>query len=146
MLNQTANPAKIVPLSALMRDLADGFFQQMFFWGRDVVHKKGNLLVSYGFVKRPSQGLQGTSCYSLPWQGGQIELHGSYAGWFGNDEGFLFIRPRGRCVRWLCGDPPIPGKWPSDLYATRADDAMIAVSFPFLDWWLDYENALAGQV
>ena len=68
-------------LGGLLRDLTAGLKQQMFFWGRDVVHPDGNLLVRQGFSKSPSAGLQGTSCYGLDWQGGRIELHGACAGW-----------------------------------------------------------------
>jgi hypothetical protein len=49
-------------LSPLFRDLAAGLFQQMFFWGKDVVHPAGNLFLRTGFEKRPSTGLTGTSC------------------------------------------------------------------------------------
>jgi hypothetical protein len=128
-----------------MRDLADGFAQQMYFWGCDVVHLSGNLLLSSGFSKRASTGLQGTSCYSLPCQGGIIELHGSHAGWFGEGEGFLFIRPLGRCVRWLDGQAPVPGNWPTHRFDSHADDAMHAAAAPFLDWWLDHESALTDR-
>lgn len=65
----------------------------MYFWGRDVLHE-GHLLLRYGFEKRPSTGLQGTSCYSKAWQKGMIELHGACAGWYPDStgqEGFLFI-------------------------------------------------------
>jgi hypothetical protein len=129
-----------------MRDLADGILQYMYFWGRDVVHPGGNLLLSHGLSRRASTGLQGTSCYSMPWQGGKIELHGSYAGWFGNGQGFLFIRPLGRCVRWLDGCPPVPGKWPPHRFDARPDDAMHTAAVPFLGWWLDYEAAVAERL
>ena len=125
-----------------MRDLSAGFSQQMYYWGRDVLHPDGNLLIAHGFSKRPSEGLQGTSCYSRPWQGGQLELHGSHAGWFGKHGGFLFIRPLGRCVRWLDDLPPVPGNWQPERFETRAGAALREVSIPFLDWWLEYESAI----
>lgn len=98
--------------SPLFRDLAAGLNQQMFFWGKDAILPEGNFFVTTGFTKRPSPGIQGTSCYRLPWQGGAIELHGSHAGWLGTDGGFFFIRPLARCVRWLSPTPPVPGQWP----------------------------------
>lgn len=143
--------AAILPaarLAALMRDLATGFHQQMFFWGRDAVHPMGNLFQRCGFEKRRSTGLQGTSCYSLPWQNGVIELHGSHAGWFGQGGGFLFVRPMQRCVRWLEEAPPIPGSWPTDCYDSSADERMHAMALPFLDWWLEHEQQvirIAGE-
>jgi hypothetical protein len=144
-MSSTARPVN-VSLSPQMRDLANGFTQQMYFWGCDVIHSSGNLLLSSGFSKRTSSGLKGTSCYSLPWRGGRIELHGSHAGWFGDTGGFLFIRPLARCVRWLDGRPPVPGEWPASCYDSRADDEMHAVAVPLLDWWLDYETTLTDRV
>ncbi|MFU8894447.1 MAG: hypothetical protein ACNA8L_12555 [Luteolibacter sp.] len=117
-------------LSLAFRDLADGMRQQMFFWGRDAIHPDGNLFVHAGFQKRASTGLQGTSCYSLDWQDGVIELHGSHAGWIGQSGGFLFIRPIGRCVRWLDMALPIPGDWKAEQYDTRADTALHALALP----------------
>ena len=114
--------------------------QQMYFWGKDVVHPEGNLFVRTGFEKQASTGLQGTSCYRLPWQGGAIELHGSYAGWLGKEEGMLFVRPLGRCVRWLGSEPPVPGKWPRERYVSKADALLHAAARPFLSWWLAHEN------
>ncbi len=127
----------------LFRDLACGMGQQMFFWGRDAIQPEGNIFVGCGFRKRPSAGLQGTSCYSLDWAGGVIELHGSHAGWIGPDGGFLFIRPLGRCVRWIASTLPIPGKWPAANFDTRADASLHASSIPFLSWWLDHEARVA---
>jgi hypothetical protein len=127
----------------LLRDLAAGFQQQMFFWGRDAIHSEGNLFVRSGFHKRHSGGLQGTSCYSLPWQDGSIELHGSHAGWFAKSGGFLYVRPLRRCVRWLDGTPPIPGTWPSEQYQSASDDALYKLAMPFIDWWLNHERIVS---
>lgn len=131
------------PVSILLRDLAAGFNQQMFFWGRDAIHSDGSIFIRSGFQKRASHGLQGTSCYSLPWQGGFIELHGSHAGWFGQGGGFLFVRPLNHCVRWLDEIPPIPGTWPREQYQSTTDDALYKLAVPFLDWWLEHERTVA---
>lgn len=114
----------------------------MFFWGRDAVHSGGNIFIRSGFQKRPSQGLQGTSCYSLAWRDGVIELHGSHAGWFGQSEGFLFVRPLLRCVRWLEPIPPVPGSWSRECYDPTADADMHAMAVPFFDWWLEHERTV----
>lgn len=135
-------------LSIPFRDLADGMRQQMYLWGRDALHQDGNLFVRTGFTKRPSEGLQGTSCYALPWQSGRIELHGSHAGWFGEDGGFLFIRPLGRCVRWRSATSPVPGEWDAGHIDARADESLHSLSVPFLNWWLTHEahvECLAGS-
>ena len=129
-------------LSGLMRDLSAGFRQQMFFWGRDVVHSSGNLLREQGFERRPSAGLQGTSCYRLPWEGGAVELHGACAGWFPDgaaEGGFLFIRPAGRCFLWLGASPAVPGDWPPDRLGIEPV-ALHAAAKPFLRWWQSSEE------
>ncbi len=133
----------------LLRDLAAGLRQQMFFWGRDVVHPSGNLLLAQGFAKAKSAGLQGTSCYGLDWQGGRMELHGACAGWYGPEGGFVFIRPHGRCHAWRGGGPPVPGEWPAELLEDAEPVRLHALAGPFLDWWLDSErridNLLGGS-
>lgn len=126
-----------------MRDLASGFGQLMLFWGKDVSHLAGNLMIRSGFAKLASSGLQGTSYYSLPWRHGIIELHGSHAGWFGRGGGFLFVRPLQRCVRWLTETPPVPGSWPRECHDSSADENMHAMAVPFLDWWLEHERTVA---
>ena len=73
-----------IPLSrqrVLLGDLKAALLQQMFFWGRDVM-AGGNLLTAHGFMKLPSLGLKGTSCYRLDYHDGVIELHGACAGWY----------------------------------------------------------------
>ena len=129
-----------IAYAALFRDLTAGLDQQMFFWGRDALHPGGNLFVRTGFQKRPSCGLQGTSCYSRPWQNGTLELHGAHAGWFGPEGGFLFIRPMKRCVRWRNTASPSPGTWPKDHYDPSSNPELHRLALPFLDWWLDYES------
>lgn len=125
-----------------MRDLAAGFRQQMFFWGKDVVHPDGNLLREQGFQRLPSAGLQGTSCYRMPWENGVVELHGACAGWFPDspaEGGFLFIRPVGKCLLWLGAHPPVPGDWPSHQLSGDST-AVHAAAKPFLRWWLSSEE------
>jgi len=130
-----------------LRDLAAGLQQQMFFWGQDVVHPAGNLLVRNGFERLPSKGLKGTSCYRREWQGGIIELYGSCAGWYGPKEGFTFMRPRKRVVIWDSGETtPIPGK--RELESIRAGvskEELHAASRPFLDWLISYERKVIDQ-
>jgi hypothetical protein len=113
----------------------------MVFWGRDVVHPRGNLLLEQGFGKSKSAGLQSSSCYGLGWQGGRIELHGACAGWFPEDggEGFLFIRPLGRCHVWKGGANPVPGEWPAGTLDSTAHARVLELARPFLEWWLQSE-------
>ncbi len=114
----------------------------------DAAHPCGNMFQKRGFRKSPSAGLKGTSCYSLPWQGGEIFLHGACVGWFPADKcgGFLFIRPMGRCFIWKGTELPVPGKWPRGLLAAvdPADDAPAFA--PFLSWLLDHEETVRRGV
>ena len=127
-------------MNGLLRDLSAGFAQQMFFWGKDAVHPSGNLFVAQGFTKSPSPGLQGTSCYTLEWQGGRIQLHGSCAGWYPDQgDGFIYIRPLRGCFVWQGKGLPVPGEW---THAHAAGVPLLKrweLALPFLDWWLDSE-------
>lgn len=127
-----------------MRDVTAGLKQEMFFLGRDVTHPSGNLLVRAGFERRPSGGLQGTSCYGLPWQDGRIELHGACAGWYPADggPGFVYIRPLGRCIPWIGGKPPIPGEWIAGTGRSTDPSALRAAGLPFFSWWLSWEEQI----
>jgi hypothetical protein len=131
-----------------MRDLSAALIQQMFYWGMDAAHSGGNVFQKRGFRKSPSTGLKGTSCYSLPWQGGEIFLHGACVGWFppGNDGGFLFIRPSGRCHIWKGRELPVPGKWPSDTLAPVNPVDHVSAFAPFLSWLLDHEETIRREM
>ncbi|HEY1121020.1 MAG TPA: hypothetical protein VGE67_05450 [Haloferula sp.] len=136
-----ASPRACAHSGGLCRDLAGGLRQQMVFWGRDVVHSRGNLLLAQGFEKSKSAGLQSSSCYGLGWEGGRVELHGACAGWFPEDEGegFLFIRPLGKCHVWKGGAHPVPGEWPAALLDSTAHARVLELIRPFLRWWLQSE-------
>jgi hypothetical protein len=143
-----ATPRNARPPSAIMRDLSAALIQQMFYWGMDAAHSGGNVFQKRGFRKSASTGLKGTSCYSLPWQGGEIFLHGACVGWFpaGNDGGFLFIRPSGRCHIWKGGDLPVPGKWPRDSLAPVNPADHVSAFAPFLSWLLDHEETIRREM
>ncbi|RYD35780.1 MAG: hypothetical protein EOP85_18750 [Verrucomicrobiaceae bacterium] len=110
------------------------------------MHPSGNLLVAAGFAKRPSPGLQGTSCYSLAWREGRIELHGSCAGWFRAEDGFVFIRPMHRCVGWDSPEPPVPGDWDPGNIITLDPETVRERMIPFLDWWIAYEDDISYRL
>ncbi len=128
----------------VLRDLANGIQQQMYFWGQDVLRPEGNFLVQQGFERSPSKGLKGTSCYRRQWRGGHIELYGSCAGWYGQENGFTFIRPKKQCAIWLSGHAtPIPGSWQTHLIQQKTTKQELYVaSLPFLDWLITYERAV----
>jgi len=133
--------------SYFFRDLAEGFQQQMFFWGQDVLQLEGNFLIEQGFERGPSTGLNGTSCYRRDWQNGHVELYGACAGWYGRDRGFTFIRPHRRCSIWLSGEEtPIPGAWQTDFIdKTATNDELYLAALPFLDWLISYESAVLAR-
>lgn len=130
-----------------LRDLAEGLQQQMFFWGHDVIHPRGNQLVANGFKRLSSKGLKGTSCYRRRWQGGHLELYGSSAGWYGPEGGFAFIRPRTKVVIWTSADKtPTPGLWEPEFIKPRVrKEELHAASLPFLDWLISYEKTILKQ-
>lgn len=131
----------------LTRDLSAAITQQMFFWGRDVIHPDGNLLCVHGFERRKSEGLTGTSCYRKTLLRGFVELHGACAGWYADDPtepGFLYIRNRRRCFCYADNVPPAPGLYANELLRTGPVRELFALSRPFLEWWLDYEDWIAS--
>lgn len=134
-------------VATLMRDFTDALAQQMYFWGRDVIHPSGNLLVAHGFERRKSEGFDGTSCYRKALDEGYIELHGACAGWYPDDTGepgFLYIRTRRRCYLYDGTEPPAPGFYSDDLLRTSPGADLLERSRRFLGWWLDYERWIAG--
>lgn len=134
----------------LLGDFTSLLAQQMYFWGQDVVHRRGNLLCESGFEKRESAGLQGTSCYRKRLDsGGFIELHGACAGFYDpsreHGQDFLYIRKKARCFLYSGGEPPAPGFYALDtLHSGPAVDLYLA-SLRFLDWWLEYEDWIARE-
>lgn len=139
-----------IPISALrgrIRDFTDALGQQMFFWGRDVLHPSGNLLREFGFDRRASEGLDGTSCYRLERhrEGDRIELHGACVGRYGREgDGFLFVRTRRRCYRYFGSEPPVPGKYEAARIGEGSASELYRATIPFLRWWLAYEDWIAG--
>ncbi|MDF1826616.1 MAG: hypothetical protein P1U68_18375 [Verrucomicrobiales bacterium] len=137
-------------LRALLRDFTTLLGQQMYFWGRDVLHPRGNLLCESGFERRKSGGLEGTSCYRRNLgDDGIIELHGACAGHYAplrdEESNFLYIRNRKRCFLHSGNEPPPPGVYATDtLHCGPALDLYFA-SLRFLDWWLDYEKWIGEE-
>lgn len=132
-------------MRGLLRDFTAALGQQMFFWGRDVISPKGNLLCEFGFDRRPSAGLDGTSCYSLEYDGDVIELHGACVGRYSeNGDGFLFVRNLRKFFLYPGEQPPHPGFYAEDHLRSGSPTEMYHASCRFLDWWLDYETWIAG--
>lgn len=134
--------------SIALNDVARGLAQQMVFWGYDVRHPEGNALVHFGLKRAPSPGLAGTSCYSIKWQGGVIELHGAVASWTApaGIQGCQFDREKKRVVQWNGASSPIPGRESGE---TASSDEMWRSLQPLLSWLVSYEEwvfyALGGE-
>jgi hypothetical protein len=111
----------------------------MVFWGHDVRHPAGNSLVRFGLKRSPSSGLTGTSCYTMPWENGRIDLHGAVASWTPDfpESGCIFCRDHARIELWTGGKPPVPGR----QQGTPGSPAERWSAFqPFLRWLIAYEK------
>lgn len=125
-----------------VNDFTNALGQQMFFWGRDVLHE-GNLLLAYGFEKRRSPGLQGTSCYRVPWREGFVELHGACAGWYGEKSvspGFLFVRSDKRCYAHRLSSAVIPGRHDHASLSSGNAKEVLEAGRTFASWLVHYEE------
>ncbi len=122
-----------------LSDAARGLAQQMVFWGHDVRHPEGNSLVRFGMERSPSPGLTGTSCYSMRWENGRIELHGAVASWTPDlpGDGWIFSRDRARIDLWNGDHPPVPGR---EHGCGGSPEERWAAFQPFLRWLLGYEQ------
>ena len=122
-----------------LSDAARGLAQQMVFWGHDVRHPEGNSLVRFGMNRSPSPGLKGTSCYSMTWENGQIELHGAVASWTPDlsGNGCIFSRDHARINLWNGDQPPVPGR---EHGCGGSPDKRWFAFQPFLRWLIGYEQ------
>jgi len=127
-------------LRLLLKDCANGFYQQMYFLGKDVIHPKGNHLTTYGFKKSPSTGLKGTSCYTGEFNGGVIELYGSCAAYYSDSSNMVFLRKRCRFYQWLSDHKLVAGQWTPDDLKIKTPDSTLSSLIPLLQWWTAYEE------
>lgn len=126
-------------LRLLLKDCATGFYQQMYFLGKDVIHPKGNQLTCYGFEKSPSLGLKGTSCYGQKSSEGLIELYGSCAGMYSEESQLVFLRKRCRFYHWLPEHRLVAGQWSQEQVDPGQPEDVFRSLAPLLKWWLEYE-------
>jgi len=137
-------------LRALLRDFTTLLGQQMYFWGRDVIHPQGNLLCENGFERRKSEGLEGTSCYRKDLGGHRfIELHGACAGHYAplveTEKSFLYVRNKKNCFLYSGDEPPAPGFYAPDTFHSGPALDLYFASLRFLDWWLEYEQWIGKE-
>ena len=132
-------PAAVSKSTTTLHDAAQGLAQQMVWWGHDVRHPAGNALVRYGLKRTPSPGLAGTSCYSMPWRDGLIELHGAVASWTApaGSNGCIYNRDRRRIDLWHGEHAPIPGREFGEIGLTAERWQAL---LPLLVWLVGYEE------
>jgi len=138
---------------SLLRDIANGIGQHMFFWGCDVRHPQGNLLVRSGMqrlAREETAGGEGSSRYRIAWQGGLIELHSFCVGWYPDEttnNGAIFIRGRKRLQGCLGEMPLTPGRYEAERFSPGCSDELLITIRPLIAWLLAYEakvESLAG--
>lgn len=134
-------------LGGLLRDLAAGMRQEMFFLGKDVVHSSGNLLLGYGMEKVPGGRVGGTSQYRMRWEGGWVRMHGSYAGWMpdGGGEGIFYDRPAGRWVYWD-GEGMREGEGVEGMRGIdKVSSEVWEMVRRWVRWWLAWEKRVVAE-
>ena len=127
--------------------MSNALGQQLFFWGRDVIHPRGNLLCEFGLERFKHKGVTGSSCYRTIFQNDIIELHSLCVGRYSQDTpSFFYTRQYRRC--WVYEDekPPIPGQYEKDLLNKKSFDKIEIASRNFLEWWLLYESWIESTI
>ena len=124
----------------LFNDFTKALGQQLYFWGCDIEHARGNLLCEFGMDRFESESIKSTSRYRMDYNGDLIELHGLCVGRYSKKQpSFLYTRKFRRC--WVYGDskPPLPGYYNKELVTTNSFALLEEASLQFLEWWLEYE-------
>lgn len=132
-------------IRSLLRDVARGLGQQMFFWGCDIRHVSGNLLVRAGMerIARAKSHGEGSSRYRMKWNGGLIELHSYCLGWYGQQppfRGAIFIRSLERLSSCRGPLPVTPGHYEHEQMTAEGADELAQAVRPLLGWILSYEQ------
>jgi hypothetical protein len=92
--------------------LAELLDQQMWFFGRDIQHPDGNLLLHFGFSReRPPGELSGTSRYAIATAGSTLVLWGWGAVWRDEHPLALLMRRHGAGPRLISATAALDGVW-----------------------------------
>jgi len=132
---------------SLLRDVARGIGQHMFFWGCDTRHPDGNLLSLMGMERlaRVGNGREGSSRYRMKWKDGLIELHSYCVGWYAGQEpfqGVVFIRNREQITSCMGPLPLTPGRYERERLTSGGIDELLPAVGPLIEWILFYENQI----
>ena len=125
----------------LIKDISNALGQQLFFWGCDIVHSRGNLLCEYGLDRKKHKGVTGSSCYRTTYKNDILELHGLCVGRYSQHApSFFYTRQYRKCWVYEDSKPPLPGHYDYSLINKHAIDKIEVASRRFLAWWLEYES------
>lgn len=124
----------------------------MWFFGRDIQHPDGNLLLHFGFVRqRPPAGVSGTSRYAMATPSGTLMLWGWGAVWREAEPHALLLRRHGPGPRLLSATRCLDAIWAHtalDGEPARSPDAMARVGgllTHFAVWVHEYEQWVRGH-
>lgn len=125
---------------------------QMYFWGKDVLHPRGNLLVEFGCTAfRRNDAPHMVRCYALSTPQGRVILH-STGVLLQPDEaetGIAYLRPAHRLYHVPPQALPLPcasaKSIPADLQPVKASEFPSALT-RLLQFVRDYENLAATRL
>jgi hypothetical protein len=133
------------PAARLDRRIVNVLLNQQFWcWGQDIRRPAGNLVLAFGFRRfRPPVGVLGSSCYRLPFAGGEVVLWGWGVLWSRAGTGVFLPRrqfaPQGvrGCLAAPCWSPEgLPALDPPTLVSQQT----LALLAELLDWLAGYER------
>jgi len=127
--------------------LAELLDQQMWFFGRDIQHPDGNLLLRFGFAReRPPVAVSGTSRYSITTPTGSLTLWGWGALWRDDQPMALLMRRHGPGPRLVSAAACLEQVWAhtavSETRAAASDELARVGSLlaDFAGWVHAYER------
>jgi hypothetical protein len=137
--------SQIHPDRHLLAELLD---QQMWFFGCDIRHPGGNLLLAKGFVRDrpPAEISSGTSRYAGHTPEGRLVLWGWGVLWMAPGAPAGLLRRHGSGPRLLCAPPDTSSLWEykqADALPTRESAAeSLRVVASFARWVVRWESAV----
>lgn len=125
----------------LLNELSKALKQQLFFWGCDVVHSRGNLLSAFGLERCKYPNIKGSSCYRTIYKDDIIELHSLCVGRYSEHRpSFFYTREYRLCCVYEDSKPPLPGHYDETLINKKSFDKIQKASRSFTEWWVEYEH------
>lgn len=123
---------------------------QMYFWGKDVLHPRGNLLVVLGGTPFRNEAVaHKVRCYELDTPQGRVVLHstGVCLQPADEDRGIVYLRPTHRLYHAPPGHMPLPcasaGEIPANLHPVSTREFPTGLT-RLLQFVRDYEERVAS--